>query len=263
MDNFTTITLDRRGHVDWLTLNRPAALNALNPVMVSELHRYFTSLEQHPSTRVVVLAAEGKSFCAGLDLKDIGTRIEALDGAGIWAEQRSLSRLILAMRRCPQPIVCLLQGSASGGGFALALASDIRLATPDARMNASFIQVGLTGCDVGVSYHLPHMVGSSVAAEMLMTGRFLSAERAHTLGLVCEIVARDELNAAGERMAEELLRAAPMGLELTKLGLSTALGVDRLEAAVEIEDRQQALMANSGEFKARIRGFLAKMLSRA
>ncbi|MEI7878594.1 MAG: enoyl-CoA hydratase/isomerase family protein, partial [Planctomycetota bacterium] len=228
-----------------------------------ELHRYFTALEQASLTRIVVLAAQGPSFCAGLDLKEIGTRIETMDSAAIWAEQRALSRLILAMRRCPQPIVCLLQGSASGGGFALALACDIRIATSDARMNAAFIQVGLTGCDVGVSYHLPQMVGSSVAAELMMTGRFLSAERAYTLGLVSEIVTRAQLMAAGERLTEELLLAAPMALELTKLGLSTALGVDRLEAAVEIEDRQQALMANSIEFKARIRGFLAKMLSRA
>ena len=80
------------------------------------------------------------------------------------------------MRRCPQPIVCLVQGAASGGGFALALASDIRLCAPDARMNASFIRIGLTGCDMGVSYFLPRMVGSSVASEYLLTGRFMNAQ---------------------------------------------------------------------------------------
>ncbi|MBL3347023.1 enoyl-CoA hydratase/isomerase family protein, partial [Klebsiella pneumoniae] len=81
--------------------------------------------------------------------------------------------IMVAMRRCPQPIICVAQGAASGGGFALALASDVRLVTPDSRMNAAFIRIGLTGCDMGVSYFLPRMVGSSVAAEYLLTGRFM------------------------------------------------------------------------------------------
>jgi enoyl-CoA hydratase/carnithine racemase len=262
MSTYTTLRLEKRGAADWLSLNRPGASNALDPVMVSELHHYFTTLERDTSVRVVVLSGQGRAFCAGLDLKEIGTRIETMDETAIWAEQRSLSRLIIAMRRCPQPILCLLHGSASGGGFALALASDIRIATPDARMNAAFIQVGLTGCDVGVSYHLPHMVGSSVAAELLMTGRFLSAERAYGLGLVSEIAPSEELSACAERWAQDLLKAAPMALALTKSGLTAALGVDRLEAAVEIEDRQQALMANSTEFKARIRAFISRMKAR-
>ena len=262
MHDFTTLTLEKRGPVDWLTLNRPAALNALNPTMVSELHGYFTALEQDRAVRVVVLRGAGKAFCAGLDLKEIGPRLETMGPADIWAEQRALSRLILAMRRCPHPILTLLHGSASGGGFALALASDIRLAASDTRMNAAFIQVGLSGCDVGVSYHLPRMVGASVAAELLMTGRFLSAERAYGLGLVSAVVASDALEQSTDALLADLLRAAPMALELTKMGLTAALGVDRLEAALEIEDRQQTLLANAGEFKARIAAFLARLAAR-
>ena len=259
---YTTLSIDRRGAVDWVMLNRPESLNAMNPAMVDELGDYFRGLEEDRAIRVVVLRGSGRAFCAGLDLKDMGSRLDTLDAAGVYSEQRRLSRLIIGMRRCPQPIVCLLQGTASGGGFAMALASDIRLATPDARMNASFIQVGLTGCDVGVSYHLPRMLGASVAAELMMTGRFLTAARAHALGFVSELVPEDAMAAAAGALVEDLLKAAPLALELTKQGLVAAQGVDRLEAAVDIEDRQQAMLANGAEFSGRVRAFLARLASR-
>ena len=259
---YTTLSIDRRGAVDWVMLNRPESLNAMNPAMVEELGRYFRGLEDDRTVRVVVLHGSGRAFCAGLDLKDMGSRLDTLDAAGVYTEQRRLSRLIVSMRRCPQPIVCLLHGTASGGGFAMALASDIRLATPDARMNASFIQVGLTGCDVGVSFPLPRMVGASVAAELMMTGRFLSAARAHALGFVSELVAEEAMVAAAGGLVEDLLKAAPLALELTKQGLVAAQGVDRLEAAVDIEDRQQAMLANGAEFRGRVKAFLARLASR-
>ncbi len=259
---YTTLELERRGAADWLTLNRPESLNAMNPVMVAELHAYFTALERDISARVVVLRAKGRAFCAGLDLKEIGPRLATMSGEAVYAEQRALSRLIVAMRRCPQPIVCLLQGTASGGGFALALAADIRLATPDARMNAAFIQIGLSGCDVGVSYHLPRLVGASVAAELLMTGRFLAPERALALGLVSEVCAPEALEPAATRLVEELLRAAPLALGLTKQGLQSALSAGSLEAAVEVEDRQQAMLATMPEFRERVAAFLARMAGR-
>jgi len=256
---YTTLEIESRGDVQWLTLNRPETMNAMNPAMVAELSRYFTALETDQSVRVVVLRGRGRSFCSGLDLKEIGARLDGLTGDGVYAEQRRLSRLFVAMRRCPQPIVCLLQGSASGGGFALALASDIRLATPDARMNAAFIQVGLTGCDVGVSYHLPRLVGASVAAELLMTGRFLGAERARELGLVSAVCEAEGIEAAATQLVTELLRANPLALALTKQGLQSSLSAATLEAAVEIEDRQQAMLVNMPDFRARVRAFLAKL----
>jgi enoyl-CoA hydratase/carnithine racemase len=258
MSDFQTLLVEKRGAADWLTLNRPQAMNTLNAIMVEELQRYFTQLEADRSVRVVVLRAAGTNFCAGLDLKDMAARFSALDAAGIFATQRSLSRIILAMRRCPQPIVCLLQGSASGGGFAFALASDIRYCTPEARMNAAFIQVGLSGCDVGVSFLLPRLVGSSLAAELLLTGQFLSAERAREIGLVSKIAAADQIEAAASDLVASLLKTSPMGLALTKQGLNTNITAPSLEAAIDIEDRQQALLASQPEFMASIQAFLAK-----
>jgi enoyl-CoA hydratase/carnithine racemase len=255
---YETLLVDKRGAADWVTLNRPAAMNTLNAVMVEELQRYFAQLESDRSVRVVVLRASGANFCAGLDLKDMAARFPTLDAAGIFATQRALSRIILAMRRCPQPIICLLQGSASGGGFAFALASDIRYCTPEARMNAAFIQVGLSGCDVGVSFLLPRLVGSSVAAELLLTGKFLSAERAREIGLVSKIAAADQIEAAATDLVASLLKSSPMGLALTKQGLNTNITAPSLEAAIDIEDRQQALLASQPEFMASIQAFLAK-----
>jgi len=255
---YQTLMVEKRGAADWLALNRPEAMNTLNERMVTELAAYFTGLEADRSVRVVVLRAAGANFCAGLDLKDMAERFASLDAGGIYATQRSLSRIIVAMRRCPQPIVSLIQGAACGGGFAFALASDIRYCTPDARMNAAFIQVGLSGCDVGVSFLLPRLIGASVASELLLTGRFLTAERAHALGLVSGVVEHAQLESTAADLVKSLLKSSPLGLALTKQGLNANLTASSLEAAIEIEDRQQALLASAPEFIASIKAFLAK-----
>jgi enoyl-CoA hydratase/carnithine racemase len=209
------------------------------------------------SVRVVVLTGAGRAFCAGLDIKDFD-RKSGDDVETILLFQRRLAEIILAMRRCPQPIVALINGAASGGGFALALASDIRIAAPAVRMNAAFIKVGLSACDVGVSYLLPRLVGSSIASELMLTGRFIDAERALRIGLISEIVAKEELQAAGARLANELLEAAPLGLRLTKEGISAALAAPTLEIALAFENRNQSLCAANGDLREGLTAFLEK-----
>lgn len=255
---FRTLRVDSRDGADWLTLDRPDSLNSLDEAMIAELGGYFEAVAAKPGVRVIVLRGSGRSFCAGLDIRDIARRLEGLGTAGIYAVQRSLSRIIVAMRRCPQPVVALVQGAASGGGFALALAADIRICTPDLRMNAAFIKVGLSGCDVGVSYLLPRLVGASVAAELMMTGRFLDAARAERLGLVSAVVDPAGLDAAGEAVTRELLAASPLALALTKQGIEANLGSASLEAAVALEDRQQALLCHAPEFAAALKNFLGR-----
>lgn len=240
-----------------ITLNRPERLNALNPALATALRECFQDLYRRTDVRVVILQGAGRSFCAGLDLKEqqpgrtVGT-------TGMLAVQHSIRDIMLAMRRCPQPIISVIQGAASGGGFALALASDIRLATPDARMNASFLRIGLTGCDMGVSYFLPRMVGSSVAAEYLLTGRFMDAQRAHALGLVSMVAPLPALQQEAQSLADDMLRTNPLGLRLTKEALGHSMDMGSLEAVIAMEDRQQVLCTQSDDFREGIQAFLEK-----
>jgi len=250
--------LRQEGAALWITMNRPDRLNAMNERMVEELRELFTGLYWRRDVRVVVITGAGRAFCAGLDLKE---HDERASGGGVedsLESQRRIAEIVVAMRRCPQPIVALVNGAASGGGFALALASDVRIATPSARMNAAFIRVGLSGCDLGVSYFLPRMVGSAVAAEYLLTGRFIDAERACGLGLVSRIVEPDSLESEGRAFVDDMLSATPLGLRLTKEALNHAIDGQSLEAVIAMENRNQILTARDENFKEGIRAFLER-----
>jgi enoyl-CoA hydratase len=254
--DYKTIEVRRDGAATWLTLNRPERLNALNPTLVDELRDFLRGLYADTETRVVVLRGAGRAFCAGLDLKEPGT-----GGGGVSAGlrgQRHISELALLMHRAPQPFICCIQGAASGGGFALALASDVRLAGESARMNAAFIRIGLSACDVGVSYFLPRVVGGSVASELMLTGRFIHAERALATGLVSAVVPDDQLEAEAATLVDEMLATTPLGLRLTKECLSANVDASSLEAAIALEDRNQVLCANSRDFREGISAFLEK-----
>lgn len=222
-----------------LTINRGRVANAIDPDFTQRLSDYFFDLGQRPEIRVVILQAEGRNFCAGFDLDSVD-RITASTEETLHI-QRIMSEVIIRMRRCPQPIIALVKGAASGAGMALALAADIRLATPDARMNVAMARIGLTGCDMGISYFLPRLVGPSVAAQLMMTGQFIDAGQAERRGLVSEIVDPSVLVAEGRRLAAEMLRMSPTGLRLTKEGLNNALDAGSLEQVVALEDRGQVI----------------------
>jgi enoyl-CoA hydratase len=250
---YQALRLEREGAIDWLCLHRPDRLNAMDGRMCDELQDYFGALSTRHATRVVVLRGAGRAFCAGYDLK-AAQEVTAGPVRGLRA-QRQASEIILRMRRCPQPIVCLLHGAATGGGLALALAADVRIAAPSARMNVAMVRVGLTGCDVGISYLLPRAVGASVAAELMLTGRFIDADRALRVGLVSDVVPEDRLAPAGRALAEEMLATSPLGLRLTKEGLNLALAAGSLETAIALEDRGQILAASAGYFAEGIAAF--------
>lgn len=250
---YQTLEITQEGAIDWLCLNRPDRLNTINPLMCEELQHYFDTLARNHAVRVVILRGAGRAFCAGYDLKD-ADRVSAGPIIGMNV-QRQVSEVFLRMRRCPQPIICLAHGATTGGGFAFALASDVRIVARDVKMNVAMIKVGLTGCDVGISYFLPRAVGQSIAAELMMTGRFIGAERALAVGLVSEVVGADDLEAAGRAMAADMLKTSPMGLRLTKEGLRFAIDAPSLEAAAALEDRGQILCASAGFFQEGIAAF--------
>ena len=253
---FETLQLERRDQIAWLTLNRPESLNAMNRALVGELRAFFTGLGQDHDTRLVVLRGAGRAFCAGLDLK------EGVDGDGsVQASlraQRTISELVIMMRRVPQPIIACVHGAACGGGFALALGADVRIAGESARMNAAFIRIGLSACDVGVSYFLPRMVGASVAAELLLTGNFIDARRAERLGLVSRVVPDGELDAAARELAGDMLRNSPLGLRLTKECLNASLDAGSLEQVIAMEDRNQILCTRTEDVREGVAAFLQK-----
>ena len=145
--------------------------------------------------------------------------------------------IVMLMRRCPQPIIALVQGAATGGGFALALAADIRIATRSARMNCAFLKLGLGGCDIGTSYFLPRLVGVSVASELILTGSFINAERALAVGLVSEVVEEGGLEAAAAPYVEAMMTASPVGLRLSKECLNISVDAGSIEAVIAMEDR--------------------------
>jgi enoyl-CoA hydratase/carnithine racemase len=251
---YSSLVVRREAQVEWLTLNRPEQLNALNDTMVDELLDYFARLQFDHAVRIVVIRGAGRAYCAGLDLKATGTEGE-VDVSAALVSQRRIAEIMMRMRRAPQPIISLVHGPACGGGFAMALASDIRIAGESARMNAAFIRIGLSGCDIGVSYFLPRLVGTSVAAELLLTGRFIAAERALRVGLVSEVVADAQLETAVQPYLEEMLTTSPLGLRLTKECYRMNVDAPSLEAAVAMEDRNQILCVVGPEIKEGIAAF--------
>ncbi len=262
-ETYATLALRRDGALLFVTLNRPEALNAMNAQLVSDLHALFAKLRSDRATRVVVLRGAGRAFCAGLDLKSGAAEPGDPTGvAGGLAVQRRISELVIQMRRLPQPVIACVHGSASGGGFALALAADVRLAGESARMNAAFIRIGLSACDVGVSYFLPRIVGASVASELLLTGNFIDAPRALATGLVSRVVPDGELEKAAQELAQDMLRNSPLGLRLTKDCLNFSIDAPSLEAAVAMEDRNQILASQSGDPAEGMRAFLEKRAPR-
>lgn len=249
------ILIERRGAVEIVSLNRPEALNTLDEPLTFALRRYFTDLAERLDVRVVVLRAEGRAFCAGLDLG--GWENDGARGTlqHFWRLQRAIAGLLELMRACPQPIIGLGHGAACGAGFSLLLACDVRFGAPDLRMNAAYIKVGLGGCDLGCSYFLPRLVGASVASEYMLTGRFMEAEKAHSVGLLSQVVEPGTLLEAGLALAGDMAANAPMGLRLTKDAINRNLDARSLADAMALEDRQQVMMLMSEDFEEGVAAF--------
>jgi enoyl-CoA hydratase len=258
LSKYETIEIAREGHLTWLVLDRPDALNALSTRLVDELRDFFAGLPEDIETRVVVVRGKGRAFCAGLDLKEDRSDSNRSGIAARLRGQRHIAEIPMLMRRAPQPIIAAVHGAAAGGGFAIALAADVRIAGESARMNAAFIRLGLSACDIGVSYFLPRIVGASVASELLLTGDFIHADRALATGLVSRVVPDAELESAAREIAGRMLRNSPLALRLTKECLEVNIDAGSLAAAIAIEDRNQILASSSGDFREGIAAFLEK-----
>jgi enoyl-CoA hydratase/carnithine racemase len=246
-----------------LRLNRPKSLNALSWELVEDLHAALDALDRNNQCRVVVLTGAGRGFCAGLDLREQGDPGEVVAGlasgprAGLLAQNRMAS-LIPHLRRIQQPLVAAINGPAYGGGLALALGCDVRIAARSARLCVQFIRVGVSGCDIGTSYLLPRLIGASRAHDLILTARTLDAEEAERYGIVTRVVPDEEIVPAALALAEELCEFTPFGLFATKQVMWANLDIPNLEAAIQLENRNQIMAGLSGETEEAARAFFEK-----
>ncbi len=256
------VSLDTvRPGITLLTLNRPERLNAMNYALVSELHAALERVAADPACRVIVLTGAARGFCAGLDLTSgaspPGTQEMGRAQAGMTV-QKLIAGLVPRMRSVPQPIIAAVNGAASGGGLALALASDVRIAARSARFNVAFIRVGLSGCDIGVSWLLPRLIGASRAFELLLTGRFADATEAERIGLVSRVVDDDTVVDAALETAALIVDNSPFGVRMTKEVMWSQLEIGSLQAGIDLENRTQVLSSFTGDLTEAMAAFVEK-----
>src|SRR4051794_15957295 len=250
-----------RADVRVLRLNRPDRRNAMVAELAQALHDALDDIATDRDCRAVILTGNGPAFCVGLDLAGYGAAPghtgsdRARDSL---ANQEHMSRLVLKLRHTPQPVIAAVNGAAAGFGLALALGSDIRFAAPDAVFRAVFLNVGVSNCDMGVSWLLPRLIGASRSHELMLTGRRVSAEEAERIGLVAEVVAADALLDRALEAAEQIAAWAPWGIRLTKQGMWSALEIASEQAAIEYEDRQQIMAIHGTAVGEAVGAFLEK-----
>lgn len=244
-----------------LTLNRPERLNAMNYALISDLSGALDELAEDRTCRVIILTGAGRGFCAGLDLTE-GASPPSAQGLGRaqagMTVQKMIAGLVPKMRSMPQPIIAAVNGAASGGGLALALASDVRIAAENARFNVAFVRVGLSGCDIGVSWLLPRLVGASRAFELLLTGRLIDAGEADRIGLVTRVVAEGGAVDAARETAALIVANSPFGVRMTKEVMWSQLEVGSLQAGIDLENRTQVLSSFTGDLVEAMQAFAEK-----
>ena len=244
-----------------IRLNRPERLNAMTAELVEGLHRTLDAIAIDPTCRVVILTGAGRGFCAGLDLKGYGPAPHTAHLGPTqtgFAVQKHIATLIPHMRSLPQPIIAAVNGPAAGGGLALVLGSDIRLAAQAATFNVAFIRVGFSACDIGTSWLLPRIVGVARAQEMMLTGRIVDAEEALRIGLIVEVVPAEELLTLALDKAQQVIRNTPFGVALTKEAMWTALEIPAMQSAIDLENRQQIMSSHTADARESMMAFMEK-----
>ena len=250
-----------RPGVALITLDRPERLNAMSHELVADLHDALDGVATDRGTRVVVLTGAGRGFCAGLDLQGAGAA-PGTDGLGRvpagMVGQQHIASLVPKMRALRQPVIAAVNGPAAGGGLALALACDVRLAAPAARFGVAFVRIGLSGCDIGVSWLLPRLIGASRAFELMLTGRVIDAAEADRLGLVSRVVEDQPVVDAALDVADEILANSPTGVWMTKEVMWSQLEVGSLQAGIDLENRTQIMTSMTEDLGEAVTAFVEK-----
>lgn len=238
------------------TLNRPEHLNAISFDMFDAFRRLHDEVAVNAENRVLVITGAGAGFCAGADL-DVAMQLAELSTTDMFAAQEVLAGAVTNFRHLPKPVIAAVNGAATGAGFALALAADMRVASTSARFGAASVRLGLSGGDAGTSWLLPRVVGLGYASEIMMTGRLVDAATAYRIGLANRVTEPAELLNDALALAAEISANSPLGLQLTKHALQVNAGAASMESAIAIENRDQVIATRTPEFPEAISRFRA------
>lgn len=250
------------GGVATLTLNRPEKMNALTFEVYAELRDTFGALAREDGVKAVILTGAGnRAFCSGGDVNSIIGELFKRDAKGLLEFTRLTCDVVKAMRGLRKPIVAALNGTVAGAGAVLALASDLRVASENAKIAFLFVKVGLAGADMGAAYLLPKVVGLSRATEMLMLGDFVEAKDALAMGLYNRVVPAEKLLEEAGALARRLAAGPALALGLTKELLNQELDME-LFAAIDNEARAQAFLMQTHDFREAYDAFVGKRPAR-
>lgn len=243
-----------------ITLDRPERKNPLTFDSYAELRDLFRDLAHAPDVKCVILRGAGDNFCSGGDVHEIIGPLTQMTIPGLLAFTRMTGDLVLAMRRCPQPIIAAIDGICAGAGAMLALASDFRVGTPRARTAFLFTRVGLAGCDMGACTLLPRLIGQGRASELLYTGRTMTADEGAAWGFFNKLVASEALYGEALRFASDLVSGPTFAHGITKTMLHQEWNMS-VEQAIEAEAQAQALCMQTADFRRAFDAFSARQKS--
>jgi enoyl-CoA hydratase len=263
MKEYKTLKIDEREEgISIITINRPERLNAINFEMIEEFLDYLDYLDNNYDINVVILTGEGRGFSAGLDLKDMASLgsnelyqkdprfryLKTKDSTKVgFMLQRRITQIMLKLRRIPQPVIAAVKGPAYGGGLALSLAADIRIAGESAVFCNAFIKIGVSGADCGSTYWLPRIIGFSDAAEIIYTGKDVDAKEAERIRLVSRVVPDNNIIEEALKIARNMINKSFLGLRLTKQALNINIDSPSLESAIELENQTQNVASKSND----------------
>src|SRR6267143_2118127 len=248
---------EARDGIATITLNRPERLNAITFEVYRELTDMFAALRDEPDVRVVVITGAGRAFCSGGDVRDIIGELFERNMEGLLEFTRMTGEVVRNIRALPKPVIASLNGVTAGAGACIALASDIRIASEEAKIAFLFVKVGLSGADMGAAYLLPRVVGLAKATELLYTGDFISAAEAERIGLYNRVVPTDQLAETTSELAQQLAKGPAFALAKTKEMLNREMNMN-LDAALESEAQAQAICMQHPDYREAYEAFVNK-----
>jgi len=253
-----TLTLDvRPDRIVVMTINRPDRMNSMTFTMFEEFNTVAYALRDTDARALIMTGAGDRAFCAGFDLDEID-QITRMGVREFLAFQELATGGLAAIRHLPFPVIAAVNGAASGGGLALALAADFRLVSDNAKFNAAFVRVGLSVGELGTSYQLTRLVGPGRAAEIAYTARMVPAEESVRIGLANHMYAGDELMDRAIEMAREIAGNSPGGVRLSKRALQRNMETASYAGALEMENRGQAMLTKEPSMREALTAFREK-----